>query len=72
MKVMESVFSLALRALRHPKKAVWSLPHYLDRYLKISEASKVSNLGKRLVIKDWDSATNSSDFTILGHITRYE
>lgn len=72
MKIAESVFNLALRALKHPKKTVLGLPRHLDRYLKISEASKVSNLGERLVIRDWDSAIHSSDFTTLAHITRYE
>lgn len=42
LKIVESVFNLALRAFKHPPKAVLSLPRYLDWYLGISEAAKGS------------------------------
>lgn len=66
------MFKLLIKAVKHPVRAILHLPSWLDRELRFSEYSKACNKGERLVIKDWQSARNSSDASTLAHIQRYE
>ena len=67
-----SRLDLLMTAARHPWSAIRYAIFWLDSELRMSEYSKTSHKGERLVIKDWESASNSTNFTTLAHIQRYE
>lgn len=60
------------KAAKNPMWATHIVSHWLDMEFKISEYARASNKGERLIIKDWESERNGSDFTSLAHIQRYE
>ena len=44
----------------------------IDKKFKLTEEMKASSGGERIIIKDWESAKRSGDFSTLAHIQRYE
>jgi len=69
---IQGVAPAVWKAVRHPLWATRIVGHWLDMELGLSKYAKASNKGERLIIKDWESERNGSDFTSLAHIQRYE
>ena len=62
---------LLVEGIRHPIKAFRFAIKAIDLRFKITEKTKVSNDGERIVIDDWNSALHSHDFVVLAHVHRY-
>lgn len=63
---------LLIKGLLNPNKAIHHIFALIDNKFKLTETARVSGGGERLLIRDWQSAKNSRDFTTLAHIQRYE
>jgi 2-polyprenyl-3-methyl-5-hydroxy-6-metoxy-1,4-benzoquinol methylase len=63
--------NLFLRGLKNPTKAINYIVRLIDGKFRFTENAKVSGGGERLVIKKWELAKKTQDFT-LSHIQRYE
>lgn len=63
---------LLYKGIKNPIKAVRYVFALVDNKFKITEAARTREGGERLVIKNWQSAKNSRDFSTLAHIQRYE
>ena len=60
------------KRIKNPIKAISYVFALIDNKFKLTENAKVSSGGERVVIKDWESAKSSRDFSTLAHIQRYE
>lgn len=65
------LFIKILEGIKNPIKALRYIASSVDNKFKFTETAKVRGGGERLVIKNWESAKNSQDFT-LAHVQRYE
>lgn len=61
-----------IKGIKNPIKAFRYIASLVNNKFKLTEISKVSGGGERLVIKNWQFAKIGGDFSTLAHIQRYE
>ena len=63
---------LLVRGIKNPTKVFHYIFALVNNNFRLTEIARASEGGERLVIKNWQSAKNSMDFSTLAHIQRYE
>jgi len=63
---------LLVKAVKNPAKVIRCVSASIDNMFKLTDVARARGEGERLVIRNWQSAKNSMDFSTLAHIQRYE